>query len=299
MTTGTVRDDKGVGPRQSTMEGGGMDTVVISKNYLQELLRKSLMCEGSTADDDTKRENYENVGKRDNSVTVEPAQIPGLDITSSKHVTSTPKPAVQQTGYSPQANSQGLTPHTNDKGLTPHEKWLQDLAAQVEEQKAQKERKRLMEQQSAVEEYFPFGRPGGGAPIRSQSGQLLTDYRSRTDYQDQVNGSSGGRFSERTQANHVPVQREPFNSTRNVDIERTTKSRVSTIDETISTEAVGRVMMSPLHHGTTEVPDTTPRFGRGAGPHVDQYMMKEVNEKRRKQMEHMVSGRRGHLMWEG
>ena len=56
---------------------------------------------------------------------------------------------------------------------------------QVEEQKAKKERNRLLQQQSTVEEYFPFGRPGGGAPIRSQSGALLTNYRSRTRAQDQ------------------------------------------------------------------------------------------------------------------
>ena len=30
-----------------------------------------------------------------------------------------------------------------------------------------------------VEEYFPFGRPGCGAPIRSESGRLLTDYQER------------------------------------------------------------------------------------------------------------------------
>ena len=289
-------EDRGhsVGPRQSIMEGGEVDTVMISKNYLQELLRMSMIREGTTANGGTDHEK--NVDKPDKPVTVvnvEPAQIPGLDITSPKHATSPPKQPIQQTGhaqYYPQANSQGLTPHTNNNKLTPHEKWLQELAAQVDEQKAEKERKRLMEQQSAVEEYFPFGRPGGGAPIRSQSGQLLTDYRSRTGYQNQVNRPSGGHFSERSQADRVQVQGEPFVSMRKVDIDRTDKSRVTVNDGTISTEAVGGVMMSPLHHETTELHSTTPRFARGAGPHVDQYMLQEMNEKRRKQMEHMVRG---------
>ena len=50
---------------------------------------------------------------------------------------------------------------------SPLEKWLQELAVQVEEQKAKKERNRLLQQQSIVEKYFPFGSPGG---------VLLTDY---------------------------------------------------------------------------------------------------------------------------
>ena len=50
---------------------------------------------------------------------------------------------------------------------SPLEKWLQELAVQVEEQKAKKERNRLLQQQSIVEKYFPFGCPGGA---------LLTDY---------------------------------------------------------------------------------------------------------------------------
>ena len=77
-------DGRGVGHRQSTMEGGGMDTVVVSKSYLQELLRMSMIRDGTAAGADTKRQNHENVGRHDNSVSVvnvEPAQIPGLDIT--------------------------------------------------------------------------------------------------------------------------------------------------------------------------------------------------------------------------
>ena len=53
------------------------------------------------------------------------------------------------------------------------------------------------------------------------------------------------------------------------------------------------VMMSPRQSEAepqqhNHVYNTTPRFARGAGPHVDQYMRREMDEKRRKQMEHMV-----------
>ena len=307
----TSGDDRGAGQRQSTMEGGDIDTVMISKNYLQELLRMSIMHEGTGNTNRYVRQDHENAGKHDNSLTVvnvEPTQIPGLDITSPKHVTSPPKQPIQRVGHeqyssvSPQANSQGLSPLTNNHELTPHEKWLQDLAAQVEEQKARKERKRLIEQKSAVEEYFPFGRPGGGAPIRSQSGQVLTDYRLRMGYQDQVNRPSRGHYysDERTQASSVQVHGEQLNSRRKVHIEGIDRSQVPTNDGTISTEGFGGVMVSPLHHGTMELHNITPRFARGAGPHVDRYMLQEMNEKRRKQMEHMVSGGGGRgTIWVG
>ena len=53
------------------------------------------------------------------------------------------------------------------------------------------------------------------------------------------------------------------------------------------------VMMSPRRSEAkpqqhNDVYNTTPRFARGAGPHVDQYMRREMDEKRRKPMEHMV-----------
>ena len=50
----------------------------------------------------------------------------------------------QNSATTQQDNHQGYTPHApqhsehqiNNQGLSPHEKWLQELAAQVEEQKA-------------------------------------------------------------------------------------------------------------------------------------------------------------------
>ena len=34
----------------------------------------------------------------------------------------------------------------------------------------------------------------------------------------------------------------------------------------------------------------SPRYARGAGPHVNEYVLREKEEKRKKQLEHVVSG---------
>ena len=62
---------------------------------------------------------------------------------------------------------------------TTHDEWLDGIAAQVQERQKEKERLMREKRNEKVEEYFPFGRPGCGAPIRSESGRLLTDYQER------------------------------------------------------------------------------------------------------------------------
>ena len=62
---------------------------------------------------------------------------------------------------------------------TAHNQWLDDIAAQVREKQKEKERLKREKLNERVEEYFPFGRPGCGAPIRSESGTLLVNYQER------------------------------------------------------------------------------------------------------------------------
>ena len=62
---------------------------------------------------------------------------------------------------------------------TAQEKWLSDLALQVQEKQRERENEKMKKQKEKVEEYFPFGKPGCGAPIRSESGRLLVDYQER------------------------------------------------------------------------------------------------------------------------
>ena len=42
-----------------------------------------------------------------------------------------------------------------------------------------REAEKQRENDSITDDYNPWGRPGAGAPIRSESGNLLTDYRTR------------------------------------------------------------------------------------------------------------------------
>ena len=331
--------EAGNGGKQAA-EGATSDTVVISKSYLNELLRMSVNVRdeargknATNSDQVAPKSSVGNGARREESgrhVDIEASEIPGLsNVSTIKHVATIP---MQQTVHVPhtrhaqsttqQANYQGYTPqHTgnagmptatqaNGQGLSPHEKWLQELAAQVEEQKAKKERNRLLEQQSKVEEYFPFGRPGGGAPIKSQSGTLLTDYRSRTRVQEQGGMATRGHLDTNYADNvqmpqehtsfqaahvhegnsyggyvHVPSQ-QPATNAYHSSVASNTGLNIGG-DVMMMSPRRGEAQQQPQHQDTY---NTTPQFARGAGPHVDQYMRKEMDEKRRKQMENMVSG---------
>ena len=222
-------------------------------------------------------------------INLEATEIPGLGMTSPKHVATVVSPPQQAQQHTEHAQNMPTT-HHNNQGLSPHDKWLKELAAQVEEQKARKERNRLTERQTTVEEYFPFGRPGGGAPIKSQSGQVLTDYRSRAMFQDQGNKPS----RDHTEVNKISSLQSPQAPTERVYGSISSGDHVGTnmYGTLASGDGVSHdVIMSPRRGEPQqeELYNTTPRFARGAGPHVDQYMIREMNEKRRKQMEHMVS----------
>lgn len=308
--------------RKRAGEGVSSDTVVISKSYLDELLRMSVVIRDEVrdkainVDQNVPRERNESTREISGGhVDIDSSAVPGLgNMSATKRVSATssrPTEHAQNSAITQQqANYQGHTPHappqaqhsehqaTNYQGLSPREKWLKDLAAQVEEQKAKKERNRLQEQQSTVEEYFPFGRPGGGAPIRSQSGALLTDYRSRTRVQDQ--GVMATRDLPETKGVGDIQSQENFGAKYEASNRdggfAAGHSTVSAHHGGVSSGGGGNVMMMSPRQGEAEpqqhsdVYNTTPRFARGAGPHVDQYMRREMDEKRRKQMEHMVRG---------
>ena len=311
--------------RKQAGEGVNSDTVVISKSYLDELLRMSVIIRDEARDKKANRDQNvpkdRNEVRREDStrhVDIDASEIPGLGSASAtKHISATSSRLIehaQNSATTQQANYQGHTSHApqhsehqvnNYQGLSPREKWLQELAAQVEEQKAKKERNRLQEQQSTVEEYFPFGRPGGGAPIRSQSGMLLTDYRSRTRAQDQGGVATQDHLETRKVGDIQSHQEQAYfrakfeASNRDGGYSSSHTATNAYHGSVAGTTGVGSgggdVMMMSPRRGEAEpqqykdMYNTTPRFARGAGPHVDQYMKREMDEKRRKQMEHMVS----------
>jgi hypothetical protein len=98
--------------------------------------------------------------------------------------------------------------------------------------------------------YFPFGRPGCGAPLRSESGQVLADLRLKT--------------------THVRDSRE-----------------VHVAESQASLKASD--MQRELGQVTVTGDMASPRYARGAGPHVSDYLLKEREGKRKKELEHVVS----------
>ena len=106
----------------------------------------------------TSDQNVRNEVKREESVRhidINASEVPGLSSASAtKHISATsisrPTEHAQNSATTQQAIYQRHTPHhvtqygerqatANNQGLSPREKWLQELAVQVEEQKAKKE----------------------------------------------------------------------------------------------------------------------------------------------------------------
>ena len=116
--------------------------------------------------------------------------------------------------------------------------------------------------------YFPFGRPGGGAPLRTDSGQVMADLRQRNRLQ-----GNGGRQSHQEDA--TPTRHAPQ------DLDYHTPNPTTTHPQ-------GGLQSSHQSKGG-EVMMESPRYGRGAGPHVNEYVLREKEEKRKKELEHVVS----------
>ena len=259
--------DKQIKPTESA------NTVVVSKQYLDELLRMSVM-----------REDVKG-GNTVTHVSLDPSQVPGLESTIASNTSSTHQKPVNQTPVKP------LLPNiTNDQESPPNyqaahhgnqgkEQWLNDLAIQAMEQRQRKKSEKMRQKQTSPEEYFPFGRPGGGAPIRSQSGQLLTNYRFRSQMGGAPNASSSPKHTNETshgsQYVDTSVNSPPNNAALNFPQPTTNQ---------ISPSGGNGLMIGASPQNT----NTSPRFARGAGPFVDQYVLQDMEEKRKKQMEHMV-----------
>ena len=119
------------------------------------------------------------------------------------------------------------------------------------------------------EEYFPFGRPGCGAPLRTVSGHVIADLRKRS----RVAVSSD---------RHLPADGNLGSMAR---------------------PAAGRHGDARTVMEGVGVELASPRYARGAGPHVNEYVLKEKEGKRKQELEHLVSGRIGkctiHIWWVG
>ena len=250
--------------------GGNNDTVVISKDYLDSLLKMTVMKnlergERETIDtehgqqkrprDDSGRDRSDHgsgKGKSDRrsghrNVVVSPSSVPGLQHNSNKALSSGHH-SQQQASHSPAGEP---SPRRN----------------------------RHVKASSPVEEYFPFGRPGCGAPLRTASGQIMADLRSLVVQTSQQHYSLPPSLSSTAHQRYS----SPPHGAQTSGPERRQAARTVPSDKT---------------YGTGEE-SCSPRFARGVGPHVDQYMLRERAEKRKRELEHKVSDKysEDHLTW--
>lgn len=222
---------------ESASSGNALDaTVVISRSYLEHLLRTSL--------NETKTEEH-SVRANDNQpgVPTIPQRLgyAQTEITQTSLVDGTSRVVPWAMGATARAVAAPTTAATS-------------VGPQARTTRARK-------QESPVE-YFPFGRPGCGAPLRTDSGQVMADLRQRT-------GLQGHDTLPRHSSN---VAQEPPPLLPSLQQPAPSQS---------ASEGGGQVRQS------AEM--ASPRYARGAGPHVNQYVLKDKEEKRKKQLEHVVS----------
>ncbi|XP_058960724.2 coiled-coil domain-containing protein 66 isoform X4 [Pocillopora verrucosa] len=61
--------------------------------------------------------------------------------------------------------------------LSKNLQWKKELDEQIALKQELKAKRKLLDKDNEFEEYNPWGRPGGGAPVRTQSGNIVADYK--------------------------------------------------------------------------------------------------------------------------
>ena len=143
----------------------GTETVEISRSYLERLLQMTVASQPVAP-----------------SSTAAPVPPETNDITSVLHIQPDRShiPGLRDNGYLTQ----------------------QDMAArrQAEQRKKDREDKSTMaarrQQEREQEDYCPWGRPGGGAPIRTVSGALLTNYSTRGQAVQDMRSQAGSQWQQ-------------------------------------------------------------------------------------------------------
>ena len=152
-----VKDD------MKQQEKGASDTVEISKSELEKLLKMAVSFQPPSP----------------THIRPDPSQIPGLQnqIAGLQKYYQTPGMQNQITGLyqTPGMQNQitGLQKYYQTPGM---QNQMPGMHNQIQGCAQKAEVKKDPQQ---CEEYYPWGRPGGGAPIRTVSGALLTNYSTR------------------------------------------------------------------------------------------------------------------------
>ena len=132
------------------------------------------------------------------------------------------------------------------------------------------DKKKTKRQSQSPEYYFPFGRPGCGAPLRTDSGHVIADLRSF------VRGS--------TNLHTVTTEIPHLATTATDPVARNAIHQGSSEVPKVAVERVGASLKQLQMSGEL----ASPRYARGAGPHINEYVLKEKADKKKKELEHKV-----------
>lgn len=122
----------------------------------------------------------------------------------------------------------------------------------------------------ALTEYFPFGRPGCGAPLRTVSGHVMADLR-------------GGGYNPHHPPTSIHHPRPLSPSTHHMTQGGGHLGQTGSNAHGVTTSHI------PGSRGTEVVEGSSPRYARGAWPCVNHHTLSERAAKRRRELEHMVN----------
>ena len=152
------------------------ETVQISKKYLDRLLLMTAVAPEQPSVHRTQ-------ATEDTACHMMAAHRAGNGVTSVSHIQPGPQPGTRPapSGSDSRLAAQQCPSSQEPRGLSwqlkghpTRREQVRELATRREQTESQARRG-----EDPEEEYFPWGRPGGGAPLRSISGTLLTNYCTR------------------------------------------------------------------------------------------------------------------------
>ena len=240
-------------------EGGmGGGTVVISKDYLDTLLKRSVMMHpGGRGGEEAKLTRAKDESQshycHHNS-----------SITDLSNTTNTMSPNTYQLSDThPQDKLMDCTPQAS---ILPTGRAIGGR------------NKQNLLSSPVTEVYFPFGRPGCGAPLRTASGHIMADLR-------------GGGYN----PHHPPTSIYHPNPLSSPTYCKTQGNehlgQTSSIAGLTTNHSHFAMQPDPPLEGLKcgQVEDGNSSYARGPGPHVNQYTLNEKAEKRKKELEHKVN----------
>ncbi|KAL3852949.1 hypothetical protein ACJMK2_016554 [Sinanodonta woodiana] len=144
----------------------------------------------------------------------------------------------------------------------------------AEKKRQQWAKERVESQMTGNVEYDPWGRPGAGAPLRSGSGKVLADYRSRQDVLKSIAEGEETRRQEKDSDNTKELSNEEARRTK-------AKEQLSNETHPTKTKDLSSTETKPTLDNQTAIPHAMrSSFAFGMAPNENRYIVTQEQERK-------------------